>query len=111
MVALLSSQPPKVAATEASGTALPPFSLKEMYAKDKLNLIPKRGEVVALNEYMARKGLAYKVKEEVLQIGVDNSLAAIPILNEAEPMLEGFEAVQGSMDDVFLNVTGRKLEG
>ena len=39
------------------------------------------------------------------------SLAAIPILNKVEPMLEGFEVVQGSMDDVFLNVTGRKLEG
>lgn len=88
-----------------------PFSLKEMYAKDKLNLIPKRGEVVALNEYMVGKELAYKVREEVLQIGVDNSLAAIPILNEVEPMIEGFEVVQGSMDDVFLSVTGRKLEG
>ena len=88
-----------------------PFSLKEMYAKDKLNLIPKSGKESLLNEYLTAQGLAYKVKEEVLQIGVDNSLAAIPILYKAEPMLEGFEVVQGSMDDVFLNVTGRKLEG
>lgn len=88
-----------------------PFSLKEMYAKDKLNLIPKSGKESLLNEYLSGQGLAYKVKEEVLQIGVDNSLAAIPILNKVEPMLEGFEVVQGSMDDVFLNVTGRKLEG
>lgn len=88
-----------------------PFSLKEMYAKDKLKLIPKSGKKSLLNEYLTAQGLAYKVKEEVLQIGVDNSLAAIPILYKAEPMLEGFEVVQGSMDDVFLNVTGRKLEG
>ena len=88
-----------------------PFSLKEMYAKDKLNLIPKSGKESLLNEYLTAQGLAYKVKEEVLQIGVDNSLAAIPILNKVEPMIEGFEVVQGSMDDVFLNVTGRKLEG
>ena len=63
-----------------------------------------------LNEYLVQQGLAYKAKEEVLQIGVDNSLAAIPILNKVESMIEGFEVVQGSMDDVFLNVTGRKLE-
>lgn len=88
-----------------------PFSLKEVYAKDKLKLIPKSGKETILNEYLEKQGLTYKGKEEVWQIGVDNSLAAIPILNETRPMIDGFEVVQGSMDDVFLNVTGRKLEG
>ncbi len=88
-----------------------PFSLKEAYAKDKLNLIPKSGKEATLCEYLAKHGLTYKVKEEVWQIDVDNSLVSISILNEVEPMIEGFEVVQGSMDDAFLNVTGRKLEG
>lgn len=88
-----------------------PFSLKEAYAKDKLNLIPRSGKEVILNEYLESQGITYNAKEEVLQIGMDNSLATIPILNEVVPMIEGFEVVQGSMDDVFLNVTGRKLEG
>ncbi len=88
-----------------------PFLLKESYAKDKLNLIPKSGKGGALNEYLLQQRLAYKQKEEVWQIGVHNSLSAIPILNEVNSMIEGFEVVQGSMDDVFLNVTGRKLEG
>ena len=88
-----------------------PFSLKEAYANDKLNLIPKNGKEIALKEYMMKQGFAYKAKEEVWQIGMKNSLSAIPILNEAETMIDGFEVVQGSMDDVFLNVTGRKLEG
>ena len=35
---------------------------------------------------------------------------AIPILKETEQLLEGFELVQGSMDDVFLNITGKNLE-
>lgn len=87
-----------------------PFSLKEAYAKDKLNLIPKSGNETALKEYLMKQGFAYNAKEEVWQIGMKNSLSAIPILNEAETMIDGFEVVQGSMDDVFLNVTGRKLE-
>ena len=87
-----------------------PFSLKEAYAKDKLNLIPKSGNEAALKEYLMKQGFVYKTKEEIWQIIVDNSLATIPVLNEVEPMIEGFEVVQGSMDDVFLNVTGRKLE-
>ena len=36
--------------------------------------------------------------------------AALPVLAAAEPLLEGFEVVQGSMDDVFLNVTGKTTE-
>ena len=88
-----------------------PFSLKEAYAKDKLNLMPKSDRQSALKEYLTRQGIAYRQKEEILQIGVKNSMAALPLLNEADSMIEGFEVVQGSMDDVFLNVTGRKLEG
>ncbi len=88
-----------------------PFSLKEAYAKDKLNLMPKSDRQSALKEYLTRQGIAYRQKEEILQIGVKNSMAALPLLNEADFMIEGFEVVQGSMDDVFLNVTGRKLEG
>ena len=88
-----------------------PFSLKEVYAKDKLNLMPKNDRQSALKEYLTRQGLVYRQKEEILQIGVKNSMAALPLLNEADSMIEGFEVVQGSMDDVFLNVTGRKLEG
>ena len=87
-----------------------PFSLKETYAKDKLILIPKSGKENMLSGYLTRQGLAYKMKEEAWQISMDSSLSAIPILNEAEPMIDGFEVVQGSMDDVFLNVTGRRLE-
>jgi len=88
-----------------------PFSLKEAYAKDKLNLMPKSDRQSALKGYLTRQGLAYRQKEEILQIGVKNSMVALPLLNEVSSMIEGFEVVQGSMDDVFLNVTGRKLEG
>ncbi len=88
-----------------------PFSLKEAYAKDKLNLIPRSDKQSALKGYLTRQGLAYKQKEEILQVGVKNSMVALPLLNEVSSMIEGFEVVQGSMDDVFLNVTGRKLEG
>jgi len=87
-----------------------PFSLKEAYAKDKLNLMPKSDRQSALKGYLTRQGLAYRQKEEILQIGVKNSMVALPLLNEVSSMIEGFEVVQGSMDDVFLNVTGRKLE-
>ncbi len=87
-----------------------PFVLKETYAKDKLKLIPMTGLEKKLTDYLEEKQLPYQKKEEYFQIRVKDSLAAIPILGEVHPLLEGFEMVQGSMDDVFLNVTGKSLE-
>lgn len=88
-----------------------PFSLKEAYAKDKLRLVPKRESYMELEKYLMQQELTFRKKEECLEVGVKDSLAALPVLKEVKNMIEGFEMVQGSMDDVFLNVTGRKLEG
>lgn len=87
-----------------------PFVLKETYAKDKLKLIPMTGLEKKLTDYLEEKQLPYQKKEEYFQICVKDSLTAIPILGEVHPLLEGFEMVQGSMDDVFLNITGKSLE-
>jgi len=36
-------------------------------------------------------------------------MAALPLLRHVEDDISGFEVIQGSMDDVFLNVTGKSL--
>lgn len=84
-----------------------PFSLKETYAKDKLRLYPASPE---LEERLKQMQASYEKKEDALVLPVPESLAALPILSGVEGLIRGFEMVQGSMDDVFLNVTGKKLE-
>lgn len=84
-----------------------PFSLKENYAKDKLRLYPASAKV---EEPLKGMGVKYERKENYFVVTVSESLAALPILSAVEGMIDGFEMVQGSMDDVFLNVTGKKLE-
>lgn len=86
-----------------------PFSLKETYAKDRLRLIPKQEKVEELIKCLAEKEITFRQKEESLVIDLSDSMAALPILSAVEEMIAGFEVVQGSMDDVFLNVTGKKL--
>lgn len=86
-----------------------PFSLKEAYAKDRLRLIPKKGREGDLAGSLAEKKIAFRQKEESLVIDLSDSMSALPILNAVSELTEGFEVVQGSMDDVFLNVTGKKL--
>ena len=87
-----------------------PFSLKETYAKDKLRLVPKNENALKLQAVLEKMGLSVRKKEEYLVVSLSDSLAAIPVLSAVEALLEGFEMVQGSMDDVFLNVTGKTAE-
>lgn len=84
-----------------------PFSLKETYAKDKLKLY---SHSPALEGRLEEMGVSYEKKEDYFVISIPESLASLPILSGVEGMIDGFEVVQGSMDDVFLNVTGKKLQ-
>ena len=54
---------------------------------------------------------SYKKKQDAYVVSVPESMAALQILDDVCGLIDGFEMVQGSMDDVFLNVTGKALEG
>ena len=89
-----------------------PFSLKETYAKDKLRLYSKSPEKSSrLAQMLERQKITYKKKQDSYVIPVPESMAALQILDDVRGLIDGFEMVQGSMDDVFLNVTGKALEG
>lgn len=85
-----------------------PFSLKEQYAKDKLRLVPAAGKEKALADALSADGMPYRKKEEYFMLTVENSMQALPWLRKYESLLTGFEMVQGTMDDVFLNITNRE---
>lgn len=87
-----------------------PFSLKEKYAKDRLMLFPKEGQSERFREALEAEKTVYKQKEGYITMNLENSMLAFPILQKMQSFLSGFELVQGSMDDVFLNVTGIKGE-
>ncbi|MDE6920639.1 MAG: ABC transporter ATP-binding protein [Lachnospiraceae bacterium] len=85
-----------------------PFSLKEKYAKDQLRLYSGSP---GLEERLAALHAAYRKKEDYFVVAVPESMAALAVLDSVRELIDGFEMVQGSMDDVFLNVTGKTLEG
>ena len=86
-----------------------PFSLKETYGKDKLRLSPISGKQEELAALLYAQNLTYKTKEDCIVTEVSESMSALPILDSARHLITGFEVLQGSMDDVFLNVTGKSL--
>lgn len=87
-----------------------PFTLKEKYAKDRLVLIPDAERKERFWENLTAEGRSFKRKEHYAAMELENSLEALPILQRMKSYMEGFELLQGSMDDVFLNVTGKTLD-
>lgn len=84
-----------------------PFSLKEEFAGDKLNLVP--ADLGMVKRELERMNLSYREKEEFLTVKISNTMEAVPIINDLKDYIRGFEVIQGNMDDVFLNVTGREV--
>lgn len=90
-----------------------PFELKEKYAKDKLHLIPKpekQDELMQLLKQMSCKEEDIMKADNRLIFPVKDSMSALEILKKVQTHLAGFEMLQGTMDDVFLNVTGKVLK-
>ena len=82
-----------------------PFSLKEKYARDKLYLIPRKHSWQTIQSYLANEGLKYSATEEGILLKIDSTMSSLPLLVRMKEMIQGFEVIQGTMDDVFLNVT------
>ena len=85
-----------------------PFSLKEAYAKDKLYLIPNIGKKEEIQHYLTAQNKDYMVSDEVIRVKLGSTLEALPLINRMQSMIQGFEVIQGTMDDVFLNVTEKR---
>lgn len=80
-----------------SGT---PFELKEHYAKDKLRLYCDPSKLALEGE----------ITPFCMEIPLSSTMEALPILEKVRHDIQGFEVIQGNMDDVFLNAVGKTLE-
>lgn len=88
----------------AQGT---PVELKNKYSRDYLFVYGSRNEQkdMAFEKYnYTYDGLAYRMI-------MKDSQQAKSVLKEYDELIEDFEVVKGDMDDVFLNVTGKRLGG
>lgn len=86
----------------AEGT---PTELKRKYSFDRVRFSGKKTKIKAvLNDLK----IPFQVKEDVIEIK-QSSLDSIDLLNKLENDLTSFEVIQGSMDDVFITLTGKEL--
>ncbi len=91
----------------AKGT---PADLKARYATDKLRLVcedePKQGEA---EERLKSHELTYTVSGRELSVPLQTSKEALPLLAELDSLITSFEVTRGTMDDVFIAVTGKEI--
>ncbi len=88
----------------ASGS---PSELKTKYTTDHLRIIPNN--MTELIQYLQKENIGYKNGAGYLDVPVANSMKALEILKTIEPMIKNFEVIGGSMDDVFIHITGRQI--
>ncbi|RIX48719.1 ATP-binding cassette domain-containing protein [Paenibacillus nanensis] len=88
----------------AGGT---PYELKERYATDLLKLMPHNAE--ELQAYLQSKALDYMIVSGVYHIPLKQTAHALPIVEGCGANIAGIEIVSGTMDDVFLNLTGTEV--
>lgn len=85
----------------AKGT---PVELREKYSTDSLHLFPKDSNNI--EAYLKDHDIKYTISGGAFIIPVSNTLNALPLINKLESRILGFEVISGSMDDVFINITG-----
>lgn len=82
-----------------------PHELKEKYASDHLKIYCNDSQKLELLKKSALVGAKYTEESYGLKISLASTKDAITLLNNAGNDFEGFEVIQGTMDDVFLNAT------
>lgn len=86
----------------AEGT---PLELKNTYTGDFITLYGV--DEAAVKEL----GVAYTALRDTFRLQVSNTAQATELIVKYPHIFTDYEITKGKMDDVFLNVTGKKLEG
>jgi multidrug/hemolysin transport system ATP-binding protein len=86
-----------------------PAALKEAHSKDSLILVPRRPE--GIGEVLRGEGLSCTWRADTVVVPVRDSMDALAVLKRIESQVASFEVIKGSMDNVFLSVTGHAIRG
>ena len=88
-----------------------PTQLKERFAQDTLRLVP--ADTAALEQKLVALGHSFDRREGgrvFVPVQGQGMAATLKLLNELAPLITNFEAVHGTMDDVFLRVISEGAE-
>ena len=99
---------PEVLFLDEPTTGLDPATRRLVWESIDQMRIQNQMTVFLTTHYMEEAARAQKV-QEAYHLQVAKSMDALPVLAKVKPYINGFEMIQGTMDDVFLNITGKTL--
>ena len=88
----------------AKGT---PSFLKDTFSKDILRIKPKNTSL--LYKYLMAKNIRFDQQIDIFIIKLENTLESIEIINEVKENIESFQVLNGTLDDAFINITGKEI--
>ncbi|MCK5731491.1 MAG: ABC transporter ATP-binding protein [Tenericutes bacterium] len=84
-----------------------PTELKDLYSKDSLRVKPKN--IKKLETYLKEKNIEYTIKNDLYVMRLESTLKSIPILIDINDNLKSFQVLNGTMDDAFIEITGKEI--
>ncbi|MCF7924645.1 MAG: ABC transporter ATP-binding protein [Candidatus Izimaplasma sp.] len=79
--------------------------LRLKYSNDRLKMIPKKG----LLEQLKKDKVEFAMINNLVVITLESCFSGIDIIQKYKDLIKDFEIIRGDMDDVFVNITGRKI--
>jgi multidrug/hemolysin transport system ATP-binding protein len=86
-----------------------PMKLKEKYTSNVLKILPKNEEKIL--KYLEQKDYKYNKKADYVEVIVKDNMESLQILKAIEDNISSFEVLEGNMDSVFVNLTGKDIRG
>lgn len=84
-----------------------PSALKDQYASDSLKMTAT--DRMLLARLLEDKAIPYTMDGGRFVVRLASSLDALPILQACSSLLDNFEVLNGTMDDAFIQITGKEI--
>lgn len=84
-----------------------PYALKKMYTKDKAYITTK--DEIQLEKYLTQYEMNYAKKDGYYKVDAENIKPLLQVLSLQKEAITDIEIKKGTFNDVFLEITGRKI--
>lgn len=86
-----------------------PYELKEKYASDSVKLYCSNENIDKICDIFMQDGISLIREDYGLKFIAKSTIETLPYINNVKNLINGFEVIQGNMDDVFLNAVGEEV--
>jgi len=84
-----------------------PFNLKKKYTKDRAYVTVRNP--ASFEELLVSRGIRFEAREKFHRVDADDTAKLLGVLAECREDIIDMELRKGTLNDVFLDITGREI--